>query len=80
MQYRNKNMWVQHHSSGTYLLKIEHEKINLWKILYHHWLVVFQVEDDEKLNDLSQSSDQVSARPYLCTGYDIFLVWEPCAM
>ncbi|XP_054816528.1 tRNA-specific adenosine deaminase TAD3 [Prosopis cineraria] len=38
------------------------------------------VEDDEKLNALSQSSDQVSARPYLCTGYDIFLVWEPCTM
>ncbi|XP_028806011.1 tRNA-specific adenosine deaminase TAD3 isoform X2 [Neltuma alba] len=38
------------------------------------------VEDDGKLNAVSQSSDQVSARPYLCTGYDIFLVWEPCTM
>uniref|UniRef100_A0A803QJI0 CMP/dCMP-type deaminase domain-containing protein n=1 Tax=Cannabis sativa TaxID=3483 RepID=A0A803QJI0_CANSA len=26
--------------------------------------------------DLHSSSD----RPYLCTGYDIYLVWEPCAM
>lgn len=63
-----------------YLLKIEYEKFNLCKILYYHWLLVFQVEDDEKLNALRHSSDLVSARPYLCTGYDIFLVWEPCTM
>lgn len=73
-------MWLHYHSSGMYLLKTEHEKINLWKILYHHWFFVFQDEDDEKLDALGQSSDQVSARPYLCTGYDIFLVWEPCTM
>ncbi|KAF7824923.1 putative inactive tRNA-specific adenosine deaminase-like protein 3 isoform X2 [Senna tora] len=38
------------------------------------------VDDNEKVNAVSQSSEQLSERPYLCTGYDIFLVWEPCAM
>ncbi|KAE8682315.1 Cytidine/deoxycytidylate deaminase family protein [Hibiscus syriacus] len=27
----------------------------------------------------TKSSDSL-ARPYLCTGYDIYLVWEPCTM
>lgn len=40
--------------------------------------MAFQVEDDDKLN--GHSSNQLSARPYLCTGYDIYLVWEPCTM
>ncbi|XP_027341585.1 tRNA-specific adenosine deaminase TAD3 isoform X1 [Abrus precatorius] len=37
-------------------------------------------EDDDKLNSHGQTSDQLQARPYLCTGYDIYLVWEPCTM
>jgi tRNA-specific adenosine deaminase 3 len=40
----------------------------------------FQVEDDEKLDTLTEGHHSVVARPYLCTGYDIYLVWEPCTM
>ncbi|XP_062150566.1 tRNA-specific adenosine deaminase TAD3 isoform X1 [Alnus glutinosa] len=38
------------------------------------------VEDDEKLDTLTEGHHSVVARPYLCTGYDIYLVWEPCTM
>ncbi|KAJ9562102.1 hypothetical protein OSB04_007262 [Centaurea solstitialis] len=37
-------------------------------------------KDDEELNSHSNGCHPELARPYLCTGYDIYLVWEPCAM
>ncbi|KAJ9167219.1 hypothetical protein P3X46_021885 [Hevea brasiliensis] len=35
------------------------------------------VEDGKELDAHSEAA---SVRPYLCTGYDIYLVWEPCTM
>ncbi|PON34888.1 Cytidine deaminase, homotetrameric [Parasponia andersonii] len=32
------------------------------------------------MNNCGEDSHSLSSRPYLCTGYDIYLVWEPCTM
>ncbi|GMP63034.1 hypothetical protein CsSME_00024882 [Camellia sinensis var. sinensis] len=38
------------------------------------------VQDDEKLDSHINGFHSESVRPYLCTGYDVFLVWEPCTL
>lgn len=38
------------------------------------------VEEDENQDAHTSSLCLASARPYLCTGYDIYLVCEPCTM
>ncbi|XP_020537389.1 tRNA-specific adenosine deaminase TAD3 isoform X2 [Jatropha curcas] len=34
----------------------------------------------ENGKEMDAHNEATSVRPYLCTGYDIFLVWEPCTM
>ncbi|KAK1361839.1 tRNA-specific adenosine deaminase-like protein 3 [Heracleum sosnowskyi] len=38
------------------------------------------VEDSGIQNGETSACGSTPARPYLCTGYDIYLVWEPCIM
>ncbi|KAF3440952.1 hypothetical protein FNV43_RR19238 [Rhamnella rubrinervis] len=38
------------------------------------------VKGDGNLDTCCEGSHSLSDRPYLCTGYDIYLVWEPCTM
>ncbi|KAA8544564.1 hypothetical protein F0562_022576 [Nyssa sinensis] len=38
------------------------------------------VKYDEKLDCHTNGFHSESVRPYLCTGYDIYLIWEPCTM
>uniref|UniRef100_A0A2P2KVX1 Putative inactive tRNA-specific adenosine deaminase-like protein 3 isoform X2 n=1 Tax=Rhizophora mucronata TaxID=61149 RepID=A0A2P2KVX1_RHIMU len=41
---------------------------------------IANVESGKELDVDTKDTASVPVRPYLCTGYDIYLVWEPCTM
>ncbi|KAJ1407456.1 Cytidine and deoxycytidylate deaminase domain [Sesbania bispinosa] len=78
---RDRCLFPNEENSEEKYLELDHENPS-WRSspAKRQKTVCANVEDDDKLNAHGQTSDQLSARPYLCTGYDIYLVWEPCTM
>ncbi|WKA11809.1 hypothetical protein VitviT2T_029271 [Vitis vinifera] len=68
-QIGNQSNQLDHTLSASISSQAKRQKTNLKK-----------VEDVEKLDAHCNGFHSDAARPYLCTGYDIYLVWEPCAM
>ncbi|KAK7261153.1 hypothetical protein RIF29_27458 [Crotalaria pallida] len=76
---RDRSLFPSDGNSEERYLEPDHENSWTSSPAKRQKTVLANVEDDDKLNSHSSTSDK-SARPYLCTGYDIYLVWEPCPM
>ncbi|MED6159448.1 hypothetical protein PIB30_042455 [Stylosanthes scabra] len=78
---RDRYLFPSEQNTGEKYIELDHENpSSASSPAKRQKTVCTTVENDDQSKARSQTSNQLSERPYLCTGYDIYLVWEPCTM
>ncbi|XP_057960381.1 tRNA-specific adenosine deaminase TAD3 [Malania oleifera] len=78
---RDRHLFPGVEQVGDRLIQVDHlQSSSTHTLAKRQKIDLTKVEDDPKLDAYSNGFHYESARPYLCTGYDIYLVWEPCIM